>query len=326
MQTPPEQKIEPRCGACGNLIDDEDLFCSNCGREAEREGEAAPPAIEEGFIGFDCATCGASLTYDARAEGLRCAFCGSVSLVRQPSATGRIRASSYIPFQVEREAAQRAFERWIGSGFFRPFWIRDEARVVSMNPIYVPFWSFQGRAHTYWAADSSETPAFARAEWCPVSGEREGRVENVLVPASGSISDAELSSISPYDMDRMAPYRREDLAGYAVEDFGRSRRESRSRARRAMVEAERAACAALVPDRSRNVHVSPIFYDLRSDPVLLPIWINAFRYQEKTYRFLVNGQTGKVSGDAPFSLAKVALVAAVAIIILFLILLFVAGG
>jgi LSD1 subclass zinc finger protein len=325
LQASPEEKTEPRCASCGNLIDEEDLFCSNCGREAERQGDGAPPPIEEGFIGFDCTTCGASLTYDARAEGLRCSFCGSVTLVRQAAATGRIRARSYMPFEVEREAAQRAFERWIGSGFFRPFGIREKARLVSMNPVYVPFWSFHGRAHTYWAADSSRTPPFARAEWCPVSGEREGEVPNVLVPASGSISEAELGSIAPYDLARMVPYRREDLAAYAVEDFGRSRRESRDRARRAMVEAEREACAALVPGRSRNVHVSPLFFDLRSDPVLLPIWINAFRYEEKTYRFLVNGQTGKVAGDAPFSLARVAIAAAVAIIIL-LILLLVAGG
>jgi LSD1 subclass zinc finger protein len=320
LHTPPEQQTEPRCGACGNLVDEEDLFCSNCGREAERGGGDAAPQIEEGFIGFDCATCGASLTYDARAEGLRCSFCGSVTLVRQPSATGRIRARYYVPFEVEREKAEAAFRKWVGSGLFRPFGVREEARLVSMNPVYVPFWSFSGRAHTYWAADSSKTPAFARAEWCPVTGEREGEVSDVLLSASGSIANSEVAAISPYDFSRKKPYRREDLSGYGVEDFGLSRRAARPRARAAMVEAERKACEGLVPGRSRNVHVSTLFFDLRSDPVLLPIWINAFRYREKTFRCIVNGQTGKVSGIAPISLAKVALAALLVIMVVLLIL------
>ena len=59
-----------------------------------------------------------------------------------------------------------------------------------------------------------------------------------------------------------------------------------------------------VPGRSRNVHVSQLAENLASEPVLLPVYIMAYRYQEKVYRFLVNGQTGKAFGDAPFSYRK----------------------
>ena len=33
----------------------------------------------------------------------------------------------------------------------------------------------------------------------------------------------------------------------------------------------------------------------------------AFRYRERAFQFLVNGQTGVVSGDAPYSAGKIAL-------------------
>ena len=160
-----------RCELCRNYCDSEDLFCSNCGRELPvsepGQGTGNKPvnakrpagAIEEGFIGFDCETCGASLTYDAEKEGLRCSFCGSVTLRRQENATGRIRAECFLPFAVSRDAAEREFEEWIARGFFRPFGIRSEARVVSMQPVYVPFWKFRARTHTYWSGDSSKTPA-----------------------------------------------------------------------------------------------------------------------------------------------------------------------
>jgi hypothetical protein len=39
--------------------------------------------------------------------------------------------------------------------------------------------------------------------------------------------------------------------------------------------------------------------------VLFPIWISSYTYRGKLYRVLVNGETGKVAGDKPFSRAKV---------------------
>ena len=44
--------------------------------------------------------------------------------------------------------------------------------------------------------------------------------------------------------------------------------------------------------------------DLASDPVLLLVWIMAYRYRNKQYRFLVNGQTGKPIGQAPISYVR----------------------
>ena len=50
--------------------------------------------------------------------------------------------------------------------------------------------------------------------------------------------------------------------------------------------------------------------------VLLPLWIAAYRYQDKTFRFLVNGQTGEVQGEAPTSWFKVVMVIAIVVAII----------
>jgi len=42
--------------------------------------------------------------------------------------------------------------------------------------------------------------------------------------------------------------------------------------------------------------------------VLLPVYIMAYQYRLKVYRFLVNGQTGRHSGTAPISYKKIAAV------------------
>jgi hypothetical protein len=52
--------------------------------------------------------------------------------------------------------------------------------------------------------------------------------------------------------------------------------------------------------------------------VLMPVWISAYRYRDKTYRFLVNGQTGETSGESPLSWIKVTLLVILGLILFYL--------
>jgi LSD1 subclass zinc finger protein len=263
--------------------------------------------LEQGLAGFDCRGCGASTTYDPGARALRCAFCGSTALERQPKPTGRVEPAWIVPFRVEREQAVAAFRRWLGKSFWRPFGLEDAAQLVSMEPVFVPCWRFAATTDTNWTADSSATPAFARADWCPVGGRAEGRVEDVLVLASGSLTASEVDDLEPFHLAEGRAYARGAAGDVPVEDFGVSRRGARPAARRRIEELEAGRCDAFVPGNSRNVHVNVLVTDLTSDPVLVPVWINAYRWKERTFRFLVNGQTGEVVGRAPRSALKFAL-------------------
>ena len=54
---------------------------------------------------------------------------------------------------------------------------------------------------------------------------------------------------------------------------------------------------------------------MHSEPVQVPVWISAYRYGDTLYRFLVNGQTGKVHGDVPTSWKKIAACIAIALLL-----------
>ena len=84
---------------------------------------------------------------------------------------------------------------------------------------------------------------------------------------------------------------------------------------RGLVEAlEAKTCAGrYVPGRSRNVHANVRIESMSSEPVLLPVWIMAYRYKDRLYRFLVNGQTGRATGQAPLAWWKAAAIAAVVV-------------
>ncbi len=97
-----------------------------------------------------------------------------------------------------------------------------------------------------------------------------------------------------------------DLQNVIVEQFSVVRKYARPLARQGMEELERAACQSqYVPGNARNVHVNIRIEGLTSEPVLLPVWIMAYRYGEELFRFLVNGQSGRATGRAPLSWRKI---------------------
>ncbi|HRA24683.1 MAG TPA: hypothetical protein PLK52_14030, partial [Usitatibacteraceae bacterium] len=77
-------------------------------------------------------------------------------------------------------------------------------------------------------------------------------------------------------------------------------------------------------DQQRIHSVSTRYSGVKFKHVLLPVWISAYRYRDKAYRFLINGQTGEVSGESPKSWWKIAAIALGALILLILVL--VSGG
>jgi len=45
--------------------------------------------------------------------------------------------------------------------------------------------------------------------------------------------------------------------------------------------------------------------DMAFKHILLPVWISAYNYHNKGYLFLVNGRTGEVQGQRPYSAMKI---------------------
>ena len=81
----------------------------------------------------------------------------------------------------------------------------------------------------------------------------------------------------------------------------------------------RAALSAAL--KARKLNASAIHEGLSGDPVLLPIFIGAYRRRDEVYRIVINGQTGKLIGKAPISWTKVALVTGIVLAVLFMLLL-----
>jgi predicted RNA-binding Zn-ribbon protein involved in translation (DUF1610 family) len=312
-------EVLEKCEICHAFLDEEDLFCANCGTEAPHRAVVGAQHTMLATHNFRCDGCGASMSYDAKVQNLRCPFCGGERLEAQRDA--KTLAPKYVvPFRIEQGEAISRLKAWMGSSFWRPGDLATASIVTKLTAVYVPYWVFSGRVFTYWTADSSRTPGGARADWCPVSGEHSGTYSGLLVGASSSLSPAETNALCPFDLAQSIPTAQADLENWLFEQFQVQRKYARPLAQQGLEDLERAACTALVPGSARNVHVNVRVEGLSAEPVLLPVWIMAYTYEQHTYRFLLNGQTGRCTGSAPTSYTKVAAVTAgvIAAIVVFL--------
>jgi len=241
----------------------------------------------------------------------------------------QLSAERVVPFAVDRAAATELLRKWLGTGFWRPGDLAAASVVTTMTPVLVPYWVFEARALGYWTADSSNTPPGARGDWFPLFGEHRGSYAGLLIGASGALTPAETESLCPFDLAAAQPYEAVDTENVIVEQFRVQRKYARPLASQGLENLVRRDCQEYVPGRCRNLKVNVKLEGLSSTTVLLPVWIMAYRYRDQLYRFLVNGQTGRVTGQAPVSWKKVFAVSAVVALLaflLFLILLAVAAA
>lgn len=299
-----------RCSVCLAMLDEEDLFCPNCGTESPDHAQLTENA-HGGSAGttvsthnFECQGCGASMSYDASAQTLRCPFCGSEKLIeRQDFKT--IAPQFVLPFKTSRDQAMQSLRGWLKQGFWRPSDLSQAAIVTKMVPVFVPYWVFSARIRSYWTADTSQTPAGARGDWFPMSGEHAGEYNGLLIGASGALTPAETSAICPFDLAERVRPDQVDLENVVFEQFRVQKKYARPLARHGFENAVRRDCTRYVPGNCRNLKVNVQLTGMTSEAVLLPVWIVAYRYRDQVFRFLLNGQTGKATGQAPTSWKKV---------------------
>lgn len=287
-----------------------------------------------------CKRCGAHTTLDPHVAASSCAFCGTTAVVEAPPNPNVIRPEGLLPFKVPREKAVLSFRGWLAGLWFRPNDLGSSSRMTAMQGAYIPFWTFDAATHSNWTAEAGyyyyvtvrvnvngrmETRQEQRVRWEPASGFLELFFDDVPVPASRGI-DAELArGIEPFPTAELTPYEPSYLSGFLAEENAIDLPEALESAKSRMHDEIRSACSAQVPgDTQRNLQVQTRFSGLAYKNALLPIWIAAYDYRGKPYRFLTNGVTGKSHGTAPWSWVKITLAVMVALTIA-LILLWAAG-
>ncbi|MDH3717807.1 MAG: zinc ribbon domain-containing protein, partial [Planctomycetota bacterium] len=96
-----------------------------------------------------------------------------------------------------------------------------------------------------------------------------------------------------------------------AEEYAVPRDEALQRCQEAFQRLEKQDVAGFMPgDHHKHLRVGTEFSHVHSDLILLPVYVLTYRYGDKLFRFLINGQTGKLAGDKPVSRRRIAVAVA----------------
>jgi hypothetical protein len=114
-------------------------------------------------------------------------------------------------------------------------------------------------------------------------------------------------------LKRYQPY---FLAGWQCEEYSVRREEALAVCKSEFSERERSNAIRFLPgDTYADLRISTGFTRETFDLVLLPVYMLSYRYQDNIYRFLLNGQTGKIAGDKPISKGRIGAAIGIAIVV-----------
>jgi ribosomal protein S27E len=355
MDFPPEVTAKKKhpCPACGGESiwnpAKQALVCPFCGTTTEVE--ATPDEIIEHDLAealssipdesrgwqaekksVKCQHCQAISVFDPARVAQRCDFCGAAQLVPYEESTLPFRPESLLPLKVSESQSRDILRSWIKKVWFAPNNLSRLTRTDSVTGIYLPFWTFDAQAESDWHADAgyyyytsenykdsqgnTRSRQVQHTRWESAHGHASHFFDDELVPASRGVPPHLVNKVGPFPTKDLLPYSPSYLTGWIVEHYQIDLLAAAQTARERMISDMRTMCSREVPgDTQRNLQVDTQFSGQTFKHILAPVWLMTYTYRARSYQVLVNGCSGKVSGDYPKSWVKITLAVLGAVII-----------
>lgn len=342
----------PNCGADMKYdIQSGKLHCDSCGTTKdiqqmplpdipEGESDAAPDVTEfspeeiEEEVSFDypreqtasrilddrtvrhyyCQNCGAQLLTDNDTAATTCSFCGA-AVVLSDRLSGELAPAKVIPFRINKEQAQAAFQKWCKHGLLIPKEFQVSNRLKSITGIYVPFWLFDIQAKGDIDATCTRTRTYTRGNYIYTETSyfhvyRRFNINYLKVPADASekMNDTLMDRLEPFDYQQLKDFNMPYLAGYLAEKYNYTDDQMFPRAKERVNMYANQYIAGTIYGYS-TVHYNRKNLSIQARNAyytLLPVWMVCYDYRDSEHIFAMNGQTGKIVGKPPLSKGKMA--------------------
>ncbi|MDO6491174.1 MAG: DNA helicase PriA [Cellulophaga sp.] len=286
-----------------------------------------------------CKNCGANQHIEENYKSLHCVYCSEPLIIEDIEKEGWILPSAVVPFQIDTNKARGIFKNWVNGIWFAP----DKLKKAALDPegirgLYIPHWTFDadmtadyvGRrgeyyyvTKTYKTKNGTSTRQERRTRWYPASGRVNGFVDDILINASEKKQREIPAKVAFWNLKELKPYNSGFLAGFVTEKYTISLKDGHHQS---FTKAKEIAHNWIRKDIGGDTQqISSADIKLKDETfkhILLPIYISAYNYDGKEYRFYVNGQTGKISGTRPYSFWKIFFLVLLIVLIIGLFILF----
>lgn len=270
-----------------------------------------------------CAGCGGTTHFDPTLRATKCPFCGTPLITGDDVKADNdvIAPEAVLPFKITKPQALDSFRKWVASRWFAPSALKNENEMGGQfQGVYRPFWTFDSHTVSHWTGERGDayyvTESYSTTEngksvtrtrqvrkirWRYVSGVYREFFDDVLVSA-GQKTDFETS----YTLNQLEPFTPEYLSGFVAERYVVELEAGWGTAKEVIADEIRSGIRSQIGGDEQRIHSCSTAYSaITYKHILLPLWLNAYKFGGKTYQFQVNGQTGEVNGTRPYSYWKI---------------------
>ncbi|MFD0580055.1 hypothetical protein [Dactylosporangium darangshiense] len=237
-----------------------------------------------------------------------------------------------LPFVLDKRALRESLGTWAKSRWFAPSGLKKVTEAETAKSMYLPHWTYDTstvtdyegqRGEHYWVTETytengeTKTREVQKTRWYYANGTVARAFDDVLVTGTTKVSQKHLDSLDPWPLPNAQPYRPEFLAGHETLRYDVEPESGLENAKQKMVPViERDCRDDIGGDEQRVDRMHTQYNDVTFKLMLLPVWIACYLYAGKTYNIQVNGITGEVAGERPYSALKIAMaiLAALAVI------------
>jgi hypothetical protein len=276
---------------------------------AKRREEAEDGSV---IVMVKCSYCGAEVVATEETAQTFCLYCQRpVTILSQVS--GEFKPEVVLPFRHTKANALEQYKNFLKGKRFLPKAYCADKNLEKLTGVYIPFWLFDGTVHFDVSGEADIVTTSRQGDYRVTKTDtyriaRTGYlgVKDVPVDASSKTPDDVMDSIEPYEFHELKPFATPFLSGFLAERFDVTQEDSFPRAQKRMHgSADKKINASL----SRYSRVRRSKDDKKTKNVtarygLLPVWMLHSLFQDKSYLFAMNGQTGKMLGNLPIDKGK----------------------
>jgi len=270
-----------------------------------------------------CSKCGGSFTLTPYSVSSNCPYCDT------PAITDFVREivpESLLPFQITQKEAKDRFKRWVGSLWFAPSAFTQYFKgKKKLEGYYLPYWTYDSdtlthyrgmRGDTYYVTVTRTVMRNGREEriqvqeprinWTPASGSVSLSFDDITVGANKTLSRAIINSVGPWNTESLKNFDEKYLSGFRAEEYTIGLDNGFEYAKAKMSSNIEHAIRRNIGGDQQQIHsVSTEYYNTTYKSVLFPLWTATFKWKDKIYYYAINGQTGRISGERPYSATKI---------------------
>ncbi len=326
---------ELKCNYCGHI---QEIAPSENGfEELELKkylNEMGSQSHSEEITMLHCKNCGANQHIEENYKSLHCVYCSMPLIIEDAYKEDWILPGAVLPFQIDQKKAHQIFKNWVNSLWFAP----NDLKKAAIDPqntkgLYSPYWTFDAQLMANYTGQKGDyyyvsvsytnnkgqrgTRQERRTRWSPARGTIKGFVDDTLIKASMQRTGVIPKSVALWNLKALQPFNSSFLAGFVTEKYTIPLKDGHLASNKeAKKLATRWAMRDIGGDTQRVSSIDMRLSEETFKHILLPVYVSAYSFKGKRFNFFVNGQTGALAGERPYSFWKIFfLVMAVLIVI-----------